>query len=105
MPKNEKKAEEENQKSYDDYDKLVMKLSNHFEKARIADYVDLMQKPRKMLTLNFLSGVARGFGFAVGFTILGAVLIYILQKILVLNLPVISDIIAEMVKLVQLKLR
>lgn len=91
--------------SYEEYDTLIRKLSNHFEKSRIADYVDLMQKPRRMIFLNFISGVAKGFGFAVGFTILGAILIYILQKMVVLNLPVISDIIAEMVKLVQLKLR
>lgn len=91
--------------SYEEYDTLLRKLSNHFEKAKIADYVDLMQKPKRMIFLNFISGVAKGFGFAVGFTILGAILIYLLQKAVVLNLPVISDIIAEMVKLVQLKLR
>lgn len=94
-----------NPSSKEDYETLLNKLANHFERARIADYVDLMQKPRRMIFLNFISGVAKGFGFAVGFTMLGAVLLYILQKALVLNLPVISDIIADMVKLVELKLR
>ena len=92
-------------KKVEDYIKLADKISDYFQRARLADYVDLMQKPRRLIYLNFISGVAKGFGFAVGFTLLGAILIYILQKILVLNLPVISDIIAEMVKLVQLKLR
>lgn len=92
-------------KKVEDYIKLADKISDHFQRARLADYVDLMQKPRRLIYLNFISGVAKGFGFAVGFTLLGAILIYVLQKILVLNLPVISDIIAEMVKLVQLKLR
>ncbi|KMT21436.1 DUF5665 domain-containing protein [Clostridium cylindrosporum] len=91
--------------SREDYDDLLRAISEHFERARLADYVDLMQKPRRMIILNFLSGAAKGFGLAVGFTILGAVLIYLLQKIVVLNLPVISEVIAEMVKLVQLKLR
>ncbi len=94
-----------NSSSKDDDYKLLNKMSDHFERARLADYVDLMQKPGRMLFLNFISGIAKGFGFAVGFTILGAILIYILQKVLILNLPIISDIIAEMVKLVQLKLR
>ena len=92
-------------KKVEDYIKLADKISDYFQRARLADYVDLMQKPRRLIYLNFISGVAKGFGFAVGFTLLGAILIYVLQKILVLNLPVISDIIAEMVKLVQLKLR
>lgn len=100
-----KENKNDNPSNKEDYEKLINRLANHFEKARIADYVDLMQKPKRMVFLNFISGVAKGFGFAVGFTILGALLVYILQKVLVLNLPVISDIIAEMVKLVQLKLR
>lgn len=96
---------QKNSSSKDEDYKLLNKMSDHFERARLADYVDLMQKPGRMLFLNFISGVAKGFGFAVGFTILGAILIYILQKVVVLNLPIISEIIAEMVKLVQLKLR
>lgn len=91
--------------SKDEYLKLIDKLANHFEKARIGEYIELIQKPRRFMLLNFAAGVAKGFGFAVGFTILGAIMIYILQKMVVLNLPFISDIIAEMVKLVQLKLR
>ncbi|MEG0371751.1 MAG: DUF5665 domain-containing protein [Clostridium sp.] len=85
--------------------KIIQKISDHFERARIADYVELMQTPRRMVIMNFIAGVARGFGFAVGFAMLGAILVYTLQKILILNLPIVSDIIAEMVNLVQLKLR
>lgn len=91
--------------SIDEKIKLIEKVSDHFIRARVADYVDLMQRPRRMILMNFIAGVARGVGFAVGFTILGAVLVYILQKMLVLNLPIVSDLIAEMIELIQLKLR
>ncbi|MEQ2130336.1 DUF5665 domain-containing protein [Caldanaerobacter subterraneus KAk] len=74
------------------------------EKMKIADYVELMQSPYRLLWLNFIGGVARGFGIAVGFTILGAIIIYILQKLVVLNLPLIGNIIADIVKIVQQKL-
>ena len=48
--------------------------------------------------------MARGFGMAVGFTLLGAMLIYILQKIMILRLPLIGEFIAEIVNIVQQRL-
>jgi hypothetical protein len=68
---------------------------------RIAEYVSLMEDPIKILYTNFLAGIARGIGMAVGFTLLGAITIYILQKIVILNLPLLGDFIADIVKIVQ----
>lgn len=79
----------------------VQELSNNMEKMRLAEYIEMFEKPRRLLYINFLIGVARGFGSAIGFTILAAVIIYILQKIVVLNMPLIGSIIAEIVKIVQ----
>ncbi|MGB9679929.1 MAG: DUF5665 domain-containing protein [Thermoanaerobacteraceae bacterium] len=79
-------------------------MSEMMEKMKIADYVELMQSPYRLLWLNFISGVARGFGLAVGFTILGAIIIYILNRLVVLNLPFIGDVIADIVRIVQQKL-
>ena len=79
----------------------VSNLSRQLEKAKLADYIGIMENPYKLLLVNFMGGLARGFGIAVGFTILGAIAIYILQKLVLLNLPIIGDIIADLVKLVQ----
>ncbi|MDI3528311.1 MAG: hypothetical protein PWQ23_130 [Thermoanaerobacter sp.] len=84
--------------------KQLDQMSEMIEKMKIADYVELMQSPYRLLWLNFIGGVARGFGIAVGFTILGAIILYILQKLVVLNLPVIGSIIADIVKIVNQKL-
>jgi hypothetical protein len=84
--------------------KQLDQMAELMEKMKIADYVELMQSPYRLLWLNFIGGVARGFGIAVGFTILGAIIIYILQKLVVLNLPLIGNIIADIVKIVQQKL-
>ncbi|MEF9952497.1 MAG: DUF5665 domain-containing protein [Clostridium sp.] len=92
-------------KEIDEKIKLIEKVSDHFVRARVADYVDLIQRPKKLIMMNFLAGVAKGLGFAVGFTILGAIAVFILQKVVVLNLPIVSDLIAEMIELIQLKLR
>lgn len=82
----------------------IDELSLNLERMKIAEYVELLNNPKRFLLINFLSGMARGLGIAVGFTILGAVVIYIMQRIVVLNLPVVSDFIATIVRLVQLQL-
>lgn len=82
----------------------IEELSINMEKMKLAEYVELLNKPRRLLFLNFIAGVARGVGFAVGFAILGAVVILVLRRLLMLNLPVISDYIALVVKLVQTRL-
>jgi len=74
------------------------------ERAQIADYVSLLNKPKRLLFLNLIAGIARGVGIAIGFTIFAATIIYFLQKLGALNLPIIGDYIAEIVKIVQAQL-
>ena len=82
----------------------VRELAFNMEKMKLAEYVDLLENPYKLLYINFISGIARGLGIAVGFAILGAVIVLILQRLAVLNLPVIGDFIADLVKIVQAQL-
>ncbi len=81
--------------------KKVDDLSLSIEKAKIGEYVDLMNDKKKLLYINFVIGIVRGFGMAIGFTILGALVIYILQMIIDLDLPLIGSFISEIVKIVQ----
>lgn len=78
----------------------VEEITLAMEKIKIAEYVEYLNNIRRMLFINFLAGIARGLGMAVGFTLLGALLIYILRRIVLLNLPLIGDFIAEIVQLV-----
>jgi len=71
------------------------------EKAKIGDYVNIMTRPKTLLLNNFIGGLARGLGTAIGFTILGAVVLYLLRQAVLLNLPFIGGFIAEIVKIVQ----
>ena len=81
----------------------IDELSLNLERMKLAEYVELLNNPKRLLLINFISGLARGLGIAVGFTILGAIVLSIMQRI-VLNLPVVSDFIATIVRLVQLQL-
>jgi hypothetical protein len=79
----------------------VEKISLMLEKAKIGDYVTMMTKPKAMIFNNFIAGLARGFGMAIGFTILGALVLYMLRQAVLLNIPIIGTFIAEIVKIVQ----
>lgn len=82
----------------------LTQLAFNMEKMKLAEYVELLENPRRLLYVNFISGIARGLGIAVGFAILGALIIYILQRLLVLNVPLIGGFIAEIIRFVQLRL-
>ncbi|MGI6226424.1 MAG: DUF5665 domain-containing protein [Peptococcales bacterium] len=80
---------------------LLKKLSLDLEKMKLAEYVELLNNPKKLLWINFISGIARGLGTAIGFSILFAMFLYLLQKLILLKLPLISDFIADIVRMVQ----
>lgn len=75
------------------------------QRARLAEYLELLQSPGRLLYLNFLAGLARGLGMAVGFTILGAVVIWFLRSSFLAHMPVIGSWIAQIVRIVEMELR
>lgn len=75
------------------------------ERLRLSDYVRYVDNRKRMFWDSFWGGVARGVGSAVGFTILGAVLVIILQNLAKHNLPLIGDVLAEIVSIVQKRLQ
>lgn len=74
------------------------------EESHLLEYIAYIRRPGTMLRVNFLAGLARGFGVAVGFSILGALLFYFLQYLAYRNLPVIGDFIAQVVEFVKLRI-
>jgi hypothetical protein len=83
---------------------LTNRLANELERSRIAQYTELLNRPWKLIGLNLLSGAARGVGIAIGFTFFAATIIYVLQLLGALNLPIVGDYIADIVRIVQRQL-
>jgi hypothetical protein len=79
----------------------IERLAVHLERTQFAEYVQLLNRPRRLLLLNFVSGIARGVGSGLGFTVMLAVLLIILQELAILNLPLIGKYIAEIVQIVK----
>ncbi len=74
------------------------------ERLRLNEYVRYLDNPRRMMLGQFLGGLARGMGMAIGFTVLGAALVILLQRLAQRNLPVIGDLLAQIVEIVQSRL-
>lgn len=81
--------------------KAIDNLAYKLESLKINEYVALMEDTKKILWKNFLSGVSKGIGIAIGFSVLGAIVIMILQHAVRLNIPVIGNWIAEIVQIVE----
>ena len=80
---------------------IAEKLTRTMEKTRIAEYVDYLERPVRLLWVNFLIGIARGLGGTIGLAIVIGLLVVILQNLLLLNLPIISDSVADFIRMVQ----
>ncbi len=65
-------------------------LLEKFNQKKINDFVEIVCSPKRLFFRSFMSGIAKGIGIAIGFSLLGAVLIYLLRYIVMLNLPVIG---------------
>ena len=86
---------------------MANKLDEHLmqrERLRLPEYIRFLENRKRFYLMQLLAGVVRGFGSAIGFTLLGAVLIWLLQGLAQRNLPVIGDFLADVVNLVQRRL-
>ncbi len=74
----------------------VTLLAVTLEKMRLAEYIAYLNSPGRLLWFNFLVGLLRGLGTALGAGLLAGVAYFLLKRIVVLNLPVIGGFIAEL---------
>lgn len=72
-----------------------------FNKAGIAEMVELYRNPWRMLWLNLVSGMARGFGIAIGVSLVSALFVALIVRLASLNLPVIGEFIASIANMIQ----
>ena len=82
-------------------ERVTEQLTRTMEKTRIAEYVQYLNHPWRLIWTNFLIGIARGLGSTLGLAVVIGLLVFFLQNLLMLNLPVISDFIADFIHMVQ----
>ena len=79
----------------------IDELNENLVKSNIAEIVTILGSKKEIFIRNFMAGVSRGIGIGIGVTIISAVLVYVLQKIVTLNIPIIGTYIKDIVDIVQ----
>lgn len=77
-------------------------LNSKLTRNRIIELGEVIGNWKIMLWRNFISGITKGMGIGIGFSIITAIIIIILNRIIMLNIPVISQYIADIVEIVQM---
>lgn len=90
-----------NKKKIIDLEYKLDKLNNILQKNNVLELSDLLGNTKKLIFRNFLAGISRGIGIGIGVTILTAILIYLLQKIVRLNIPIIGQYISDIAEIVE----
>jgi len=79
----------------------IERLLRFLEKKQIEQLIDILGTKKEIIKRNFLAGIFRGMGFGIGVTIVTAIIIYFLQKLVRLNLPGIGIFINDIVEIVE----
>lgn len=85
-------------------DDLLVRVDHalrRMEALHLEEYVCYAGSLRRRLVSELLSGIVRGIGFSIGFTLLGAVIVILLRDTAIANLPVIGQFVAEIVRIVE----
>lgn len=82
-------------------EKLINDLNINMAKNNLIDFSEVLGNWKELLKRNLVSGIFKGIGIGIGFTIITAIIVYILQKIVRLNIPVIGEYISDIVDIVE----
>lgn len=78
--------------------RYLERLTLTIERSRIREYMMLTDSKRRLFLINFVAGLGKGFGQAIGFSILAGLAFYLLSSWM--DLPVIGQYIAKLMNFV-----
>lgn len=79
----------------------VEELNKVLTQANVKEIMYILGDKKKMFLRNILAGIGRGIGIGIGVTIMTAIIVYVLQKIVLLNIPGIGKFVADIVDIVE----
>lgn len=86
----------------EELEKQIENLNNILMNNKIMELSEIFGNWKRLLWRNFISGILKGVGIGIGFSIVTAIILTILQRIITLNIPVISQYISDIIEIVQL---
>ena len=79
----------------------INKLIEILERGNINELIYILGSKKEIIIRNFIAGIFRGIGIGIGVSIITAILIITLRKLVTLNIPVIGEYIADIVEIVE----
>lgn len=88
-------------KKIDILNKNIDLLNKSLTNNNIIEMLYVLGKKSEIIKRNFLAGIFRGVGIGVGVSIVSAMIVLLLEKIVKWNLPIIGEYITDIVNIVQ----
>mgnify|MGYP001860058313 FL=1 len=79
----------------------INNLIEAFQKTNFEEWTYIFGSKKEIIKRNLIAGIFRGVGIGIGVTIITAILIILLRRIVALNIPIIGEYIADIVEIVQ----
>ena len=76
-------------------------LNYAMTKSKFIDLLELLGNRKELFFRNLWSGMVKGIGIGIGVTIITAIIVILLQKIVTWNIPIIGEYIADIVDIVK----
>ena len=81
--------------------KKIDKLISMLEKSNITEIIYILGNKKEIIKRNLLAGIARGIGIGIGVSLITAILILFLRRLVSLNIPVIGEYISDIIEIVE----
>ena len=84
--------------------KINQKIDNinkKLDKSGIIEMSYIMGNKKEIIKRNLIAGMSKGIGIGIGITLISSIIVYFLQKLIKLNIPVLGEYIADIVEIVQ----
>ncbi|MCI8444410.1 MAG: hypothetical protein HFJ37_04530 [Clostridia bacterium] len=79
----------------------IQKLSKILEEGNFVELIYILGNKKEIIVRNLIAGIFRGIGIGIGVTVITAILVILLQKMVTLNIPIIGEYIADIVEIVE----
>ena len=81
--------------------KNIENLLKNIEKMNMEELAYILGNKKEIAIRNFTAGIFRGIGIGIGITVITAIIIYFLQRLVRLNLPGIGRFIYDIMEIVE----
>lgn len=96
--KNSKKCKDEKENLLE---KQIDKLNKSLIEKNMIFVLELLGDRKRFLFVNLSAGIIRGIGIGIGVTIITAILLILLRKLVTLNIPIIGQFVSDIVEIVE----